>query len=271
MKFYKPNNLTKLFQIAEQIEGKKYILAGGTDINVQLKKKMITDEPIIYINHLEELQGIRETDENIIIGSLCSYQELLNAPLVAKYLPFLRASLVNFASPLLQTMATIGGNIANGSPTADVTPLLLVLDAQVILMAKSKIRHIPLGDFFSGYKQFNMKKNEIIGGVRIAKNAETGSKTFYKKVGSRKALTIAKVALAGLKNSNEYKLAVGSLNEYPRRLYKIEEYLASTNAPDSVKLEELLKQEITPISDMRSDKDYRFQVCLNLLLEFIQT
>ncbi|HCX73572.1 MAG TPA: hypothetical protein DHM37_07635, partial [Candidatus Cloacimonas sp.] len=158
----------------------------------------------------------------------------------------------------------------HGSPTADVTPLLLVLDAQIILMAKSKMRHIPLRDFFTGYKQFNLKKNEIIGGVQITKNAETGYKTFYKKVGSRKALTIAKVALAGLKNSEEYKLAVGSLNEYPRRLSKIEEYLASTNTPESVKLEELLKQEITPISDMRSDKDYRFQVCLNLLLEFIQ-
>jgi len=95
MKFYKPKNLTELFKISEQIEGKKYFLAGGTDINVQIKKKMITDEPIIYINHLEELQGIRETDKNIIIGSLCSYQEMLNAPIVAEYLPFLRASLAN--------------------------------------------------------------------------------------------------------------------------------------------------------------------------------
>lgn len=270
MKFYKPNNLTELFQISEKIEGKKYFLAGGTDINVQIKKKMIIDEPIIYINHLEELQGIRETDENIVIGSLCSYQELMNSPLIAKHHPFLRASLANFASPLLQTMATVGGNIANGSPTADVTPLLLVLDAQIILMAKSKIRHLPISEFYTGYKQFNMKKNEIIGGIQLSKNAETGFKTFYKKVGSRKALTIAKVALAGMKNQKDYILAVGSLNEYPRRLIKIEQYLSSCIAPDSVKVEELLKQEITPISDMRSDKDYRFQVCLNLLLDFIQ-
>ncbi|MDY6915572.1 MAG: FAD binding domain-containing protein [Candidatus Cloacimonadota bacterium] len=270
MNFYKPKNLIELFEISEKIKGKKYFLAGGTDINVQIKNKIITNEPIIYINELEELKGIRETEEDLILGALLSYKELLDSDLIEKHLPFLKNSLCNFASPILQTMATIGGNIANGSPTADIIPLLLVLDANIILMAKSKIRYLLLNDFFIGYKKFNMKKNEIIGGVQIAKNAEKGYKTYYRKVGSRKALTIAKVALAGLKKNNEFKIAVGSLNEYPRRLHKIEDYLNVTTSPDSVKIEELLQQEITPISDMRSDKDYRFQVCLNLLLNFIE-
>jgi len=95
-------------------------------------------------------------------------------------------------------------------------------------------------------------------------------------VGARKTLTIAKVTLAGLKKEASGKiddiiLAVGSLNEYPRRLYKIEEYVTGKKltAIDFAKVEEYLQQEITPITDLRSDKEYRYHVCVNLIRSFL--
>ncbi len=276
MKFYKPKSLLELFEISEKIEGKKYFLAGGTDINIQIKNYTIHDETIIFLNHLTELKGILQSDNHIIIGALTSFSEILESGLLKNKLPFFQDSLNNFASPLIQTTATIGGNIANGSPTADVIPLLLVLDAKLKLFSKSKLREVPISEFYLGYKKFVLKRNEIIGAVLISENAEQNYKTFYKKVGSRKTLTIAKIALAGLKiiENNlfkEIKLAVGSLNEFPRRLYKLEDYLKdkSVNEIDFAELENQLKQEITPITDLRSDKEYRYQVCVNLIRTFL--
>jgi len=276
MEFYKPTSLPDLFEKARKIEGKKYFLAGGTDINIQIKNGMIKDEPIIYINHLNELRGITEVDDDIIIGSLSNFKELLESDIIKQHLPFLQRSLHAFASPLLQAMATLGGNLANGSPTADITPLLLVLDAKLKLMSKSKMRSIPVAEFFTGYKQFNLKQNEIIGAIVISKKAEKGYEAFHKKVGSRSSLTIAKVGLAGLKRVEkgvikEIKLSAGSLNEYARRLPKLEVFLTGKeiNRIDFAEMEKVLQQEITPISDLRSDKGYRYQVTVNLLKDFL--
>ncbi|MBN1327421.1 MAG: FAD binding domain-containing protein [Candidatus Cloacimonetes bacterium] len=277
MRFFKPSSLPELFLTMENFEGEKYFLAGGTDLNIQKKKNLLQDRPVFYINHLTELKGIRELHEDILIGSLTSFREILDSQLLNRKLPFLQNSLAYFASPLLQTMATVGGNIANASPTADILPLLLVLDARVKLLSKSKFRELPISEFYLGYKQTILKSNEIIGGIIIPKTAETGFQTYYRKVGSRKALTIAKLAFAGLKKTEQnnikiVKIAVGALNEFPRRLRKLEELITGKYTEDlkSDELRKILESEITPITDLRSDSDYRFEVTLNLLLEFLE-
>jgi len=276
MKFYKPTSLPNLFEIVRKIEGKKYYLAGGTDINVQIKNGMIKNEPMIFINHLNELRGISAVDDDIIIGALSSFKDLLESDLIKQHLPYLQTSLHAFASPLLQTMATLAGNLANGSPTADVAPLLLVLDAKLKLLSKSKMRVVSISEFYTGYKQFDMKNNEIIGAIIISKKAEKDYKTFHKKIGSRNSLTIAKIGLAGLKKIEEgvikeIKLSAGSLNEYARRLPKLESYLTGReiNKINFAEVEKILQHEITPISDLRSDKGYRYQVTVNLLKDFL--
>jgi len=195
--------------------------------------------------------------------------------LIQNYLPSLPTALDYFASPLLQTSATIGGNIANGSPTADVMPLLLVLDARLELLSAAGSRKVVVSEFYTGYKKNIMQSDEIISKIIISKNAEKDWRFFYEKVGARKTLTIAKVALAGLKKVEDgkitgIKLAVGSLNEYARRLPKMENYLLGKTLLeiDADEIDEILKQEITPITDLRSDQEYRFRVCANLLKKF---
>ena len=131
-------------------------------------------------------------------------------------------------------------------------------------------------DFFTGYKKNVMKNNELITKIVIDKNAEAKQQTFYKKVGSRNSLAIAKVSVAGVKKvSHEkienIKIAVGSLTEYPRRLFEVEKYVTGKKLTeiDFEKVEELLSTEITPISDLRSDKEYRYHVCVNLIRTFL--
>ncbi len=276
MEFIKPNTLKELLEIISTITGEKYYFAGGTDINIQIKKDIIRNGKIIFINHIKELNGIKEDENYILIGSTTTFRQIIESKLLNDKLPFFQKSLNNFASPLIQSQATIGGNIANGSPTADVVPLLLVLDGKLELISNSMNRTINLKDFFTGYKKFILKPDEIIKSIFIPQNAENGFDTFYEKIGSRKALSIAKIAVAGLKKVvnneiNEIKIAVGSLNEYPRRLDLIEDYLLNKDLKDIdfKKIRIILKEEITPITDLRSDKDYRFEVCLNLIKKFL--
>ena len=276
MKFIKPKDVENLLENLEEDKGKKYFLAGGTDLNVQIKNGIIRDANIIYINHLSELSGISEENNVILIGSTTSFVEILDSNIIKRHLSYFQKSLESFASPLLQNTATIGGNIANGSPTADVIPLLLVLNAKVELSSKSQSHLVYIKDFFTGYKQNVMKSNEIITHIIIDKNAEKDFLTFYEKVGSRRTLTISKVTLAGMKkvSSNrisQIRLAVGSLNEFPRRLFKVEDYITDKTLTeiDFSKAENLLRKEITPITDLRSDKEYRYHVCVNLIRSFL--
>ncbi|MDA3813835.1 MAG: xanthine dehydrogenase family protein subunit M [Candidatus Cloacimonetes bacterium] len=275
MKFIKPKNIENLYETLDDV-GNQYLLAGGTDINVQIKNGTIRKPNIIYINHIQELTGIEENNDSILIGSTTSFKDIIESKSIKKYIPFMHNSLQNFASPLIQTTATIGGNIANGSPTADVIPILLALDAKLMICSKSTTREVFLKDFFTGYKQNVIMKNELITKILISKRAEHKYQTFYKKVGSRNSLAIAKVAVAGVKKVTkekitDIKIAVGSLNEYPRRLFKVEEYVTGKTLIeiDFEKVEELLNLEITPISDLRSDKEYRYHVCVNLIRTFL--
>ena len=275
MKFNKPKDINSLYDALDNME-KQHLLAGGTDINVQINNGIIRDPNIIYIDHIKELSGIEKKNDLILIGSITSFKDIIESNIIKKHLPFLRNSLQNFASPLIQTSATIGGNIANGSPTADSIPVLLALDAKLMICSKSACREVFLKDFFTGYKKNVMKNNELIAKIIISKNAEAKYQTFYEKVGSRNSLAIAKVAIAGIKKVAKekiinIKLAVGSLTEYPRRLFKVEEYVTGKTLLeiDFEKVEESLSMEITPISDLRSDKEYRYHVCVNLIRTFL--
>ena len=278
MAFYKPSTVNELCRFLNANQNKYYLLAGGTDINVQRKNKMITFEDIFFINHLVELKGIEETKDFIKFGCLTTFYDLLKSSLIKNKLSYLHNALLSFASPVLQTMATIGGNLGNSSPTADVIPLLLVLDAKLELQSIEGSRLVELKDFYTSYKQSIMGNNEFIRSICIPFNGQfIYNDTFYKKVGARNSLTIAKVALAGLikKDGDEIKkirLAVGSVNEYARRLFKMEKYLAGINIHriSDLKLDFILRNEITPISDLRSDKEYRYQVCENLLKTFLK-
>ena len=275
MKFIKPKDINNLYETIDNMD-QQYLLAGGTDINVQIKNGTIRDPNIIYISHLKELSGIEEENDSILIGATTNFKSIIESRIIKRHLPLIYRSLQNFASPLIQTSATIGGNIANGSPTADVIPILLALDAKLMLCSKTTTREVFLKDFFTGYKKNVMKNNELITKIIISKNVEHKYQTFYQKVGSRNSLAIAKVAVAGIKKVvkekiMDIKLAVGSLNEYPRRLFKVEKYVTGKTLLeiDFNKVDEFLQQEITPISDLRSDKEYRYHVCVNLIRTFL--
>lgn len=272
MKMYKPDSLQQTLEMLSKLPGKKMLLAGGSDINILIKLGKLKDEPIIFINHLPELQGIDMCSTKLIIGANTTIYEISSSKIISQHCPFLADSLKDFASPPIANFATLAGNIANSSPTADTVPLLLVLDAKLILKSLTTTRMLPVSEFYTNYKQTKLQQDELITAIEIPLNFACKYKPKYIKIGSRTALTIAKLSLAYVKYEDKIRIAAGSLNEYPRRLYNVEKFLSAH--PDGYNDNDLmsaLKKDITPITDFRSDKEYRLQVCYNYLQKFIKS
>ena len=272
-----PKNLAELKSALANIADSTFFLAGGTDLNVQIRKGMIQPREIIFINRIPELRELGLSDGKIAIGATVTFKEMLESDLLAENLPMFREALTNFASPLLQSIATVGGNIANGSPTADIMPLLLVCDAKLELLSATGTRTVAIGEFYHGYKKNLLEKGEIVFRVLIDANAQKDKTFFYRKVASRKSLTISKASIAILsewtgRQPGSIRIAAGSMNEYARRLHETERYLAGKGFAeiDPHRLRETLAREITPISDLRSDSEYRFEVFYNLLIKHFE-
>jgi len=272
MKVYKPENLSEVLNLLSELPDKKLLLAGGSDLNILIKLGKISDEAIIFINHLPELRGVDMCSTKLIIGATTTISEISSSAIIKEYCPYLSDSLIDFASPPIANFATLAGNIANSSPTADTVPLLLVLEAKLVLKSITTTRTVPLSEFYTGYKKTVLRDDELIIAIEIPLNFACKYQPQYIKIGSRTALTIAKVALAFVKYEDNFKIAAGSLNEYPRRLYNVEEYITLHSQDlNDTDLMNALKKDVTPISDFRSDKEYRLQVCFNYLQKFIES
>lgn len=166
MIFHKPKSLPECLDLLGKLNN-TWLLAGGTDINIQLRQQQNIRENIVFINHLPELRGIKIDNKELVLGATTTIKEISDAELIRKHCPFLAESLAGFASPLIASLATLAGNIANSSPTADSVPILLVLKAHLILSSTKGSRKIALEDFYTGYKKYVLRSDEMITAIVI--------------------------------------------------------------------------------------------------------
>jgi CO/xanthine dehydrogenase FAD-binding subunit len=174
-----------------------------------------------------------------------------------------------------QNRGTLAGNIANGSPAADSPPALLVYDADLVLLSERDPRWVRYSHFHTGYKINLMEPDEIISHISLPRTT-AGCVHYLRKVGTRRAQAISKVALAGLAKVNDglmahIRIALGSVAPMPIRCHKTEAVLADRML-DRVAIEEAksaIVAEIAPIDDIRSTAEYRKRVTVNLLDEFL--
>jgi CO/xanthine dehydrogenase FAD-binding subunit len=175
-----------------------------------------------------------------------------------------------------QNRGTLGGNIANASPAADSPPALLIYDAELELISASGARWVAYGDFHKGYKQMEMRSDELIRRIRMPR-AASGWKHYYRKVGTRRAQAISKICFAGAARVEsgriaEARIALGSVAPTVVRADETENLLRGEKPTPAIlaSAQEAVGQEIAPIDDMRSNARYRRRVAQNLLAEFLE-
>ena len=249
--------------------------AGGTDLMVLLETGKLDHKKYLSLWHLSELRGIEETPEFIRIGALTTYAQILRHPTLQREFPLLCKAASETGGIATQNRGTLGGNIANASPAADSPPALLVYDAELELVSASGTRRVPYHGFHSGYKEMDLRPDELIQVIRVSRKMKNW-KQYYRKVGTRKAQAISKVCFAGASEVSaglirDLRIAVGSVAPTVIRCVQSEDSLRGHALdPQTIRsAQETLAREIAPIDDMRSTARYRLRVAQNLLADFL--
>ena len=270
-----PATLNEALDVLARDNGQWKPFAGGTDLMVLLEAGKLPHNNYVSIWNLKELRGIEVTDSHVTLGALTTYTEVQGHSVLQNEFPMLCQAANETGGIAIQNRGTLGGNIVNASPAADSPPALLAYDAELELVSKSGERRIPYSKFHVGYKQMDIRPDELLRAIHLRRNKNRLTH-YYRKVGTRKAQAISKVCFAAIGQIQNgqianVRIALGSVAPIPLRCAKTEAALhGQINNPVTVsKAKMLLAAEISPISDIRSTRDYRLQVSLNLLAEFL--
>lgn len=271
----KPRDLAEALALLAQQPGTWKPFAGGTDLMVLLEAGKLSHKKFLSLWHLWELKGIEVSREAVTLGALTVYTQVLNHPVLQREFPMLCQAARETGGIATQNRGTLGGNIANASPAADSPPALLSYGAELELLSAQGSRWMPYDGFHLGYKQLNLRPEELVARIRLPRSAKA-RRHYYRKVGTRKAQAISKVVFAGWAEMEgdrirDLRIALGSVAPTVLRCLKTEAVLrgqtvtpATTSAAQAA-----LSEEISPIDDFRSTAKYRRWVSLNLLRDFL--
>lgn len=274
LNYYKPRTLKEALALINSLQNFK-LIAGGTDLVVDLKTGRIKVENIIDISSLNELQYIKINEKEIKIGAATILQEIYENKALREEIPALTEAIESMGSWHVRNIATIGGNLCNASPAADTAPPLLILNAKLKLESIQGKRIVPIEKFFHGPRQTELKKNEILTEIVIPKPPKNTGMNFL-KLGRRNAFTLSVVGVATLvsvKNRvfKDVRIALNAIAPTPIRAYKTESALKKQKVDLKI-IEEKVKivtKEIKPISDVRASAEYRKEMAIVLTRDSI--
>jgi len=238
-------------------------LAGGTNLIVDMRAGRETPRRIVSLDRIDALCGIERTDSGVSIGGRTTVSDLLRSPAIAETAPALVAAANIFAGRMVRNAATIGGNIACGSPAADLVPPLLALDAAVTLTNAAGSRTVALDDYYQGYKQDLRRPDELIATVSWDRLPGRSASLFY-KLARRKgdAITITGVAVtlcAADGVCSRARIALGAVAPTVFRAKAAEAMLEGAKlTPDLIAATaRQAAADAAPIDDIRASADYR--------------
>jgi CO/xanthine dehydrogenase FAD-binding subunit len=258
-----PTELNEALDVlARQKEG-THIIAGGTDLVPRMRSRVV--EPSLLLDlRLLALDGIELDADGIRIGARATHTDILDSELLAENCPALCEAASDIAGPPIRNRGTVGGNLVNASPAADLAPPLMVYDARVVLVSAGSNREVPLENFFTGPGQTVLSPAEILTEVRIPSPPARTAARFI-KLGKRKAMAVAVVGVAARLTLGEngvisqVRIALGSVAPTPMRAVQAEAALQG-QAPGVEIFREsarIATGECAPISDIRASGDYR--------------
>jgi CO/xanthine dehydrogenase FAD-binding subunit len=262
----------------ESQDGERLVpLAGGTDLYVSLNAGVVPGKRFLDLSGLRELRGVRKRDGGLALGALTTFSEIREHPGVRRRYPALAAAAAEIGAWQIQNRATLGGNIANASPAGDSLPVLLAFEAVVRARSVRGPRDLPFTGLFRGYRDLALEPDELITAVSLPPPGR--ALHFFRKVGTRRAQSISKVVFCGLLGLGRdgrvdlVRIALGSVAPVTLRARRAEQVLLGVrpSAAAAAAARAALLEDIAPIDDIRSDRDYRLLVSGNVLEQFLRT
>ena len=251
LKFESPKNLLEVCTLLAGNKGKYSMIAGGTDLIIEMRQNRLNpeSETLINISSLDELKYIREDNESIYIGAGTTHDVLSGSTIVKKYARFLADAAASIGSPQTRSRGTIGGNIITAAQCADTIPPLLVLNADIKLVSSEGERIVSIGDFFTAPKKTAIKADEILVEIQFKKPDISGKAVFNKLI-RRKAVAKARINFSAfaVQDSDgkitDIRIAPGSVTPIHMRFPEAEEMLIG-KVPDIA----LVKEAAVKVSE----------------------
>ena len=256
-KYFKPTSIEEALTLKSVYSESKFV-AGGTDVFVLIKKKVINPPILISLRNIPSLNGIEESNDKIIIKSGTTLREIEKSELIQKNFPALYDALINMASVQIRNVGTIGGNICNASPAADTASPMLIYDAKVkVIDFKLNEKIYDLKDFFTGVKKTVLGENELLLEFILHRNSKNCGSAYYKFM-KRKAMDLANVGVAiklemDKKKIKDVRVGLSTVAPTPIRAFKTEEFLKGKEFSEKIleQAGEIAKNECSPIDDIR--------------------
>ena len=264
--FTQPRDLPEALEALTE-KGRIVLLAGGTNVLVNMKRAPLEADLVVDLTRLEALQPISSDNGTIRLGAGVSFARLLEWTPGGAVEGLMRPMCVAFAGPLIRNLATVGGNICDASPAADVSPPLLALDANVQMESVSGgSRTVPLPEFFQSVRKTTRRADELVTSIEFPK-PDDDERWFYYKLGKRKAdaisiVSIAMTAKLARGKVERARIALGAVAPIAMRAPEAEGILQGETLNDATiaAAAEAAAKESKPIDDFRASGDYRRQM-----------
>lgn len=255
------------------------ILAGGTDLMVEMESGRTQPDLVIDVWKLDLLRTIRETNAGLEIGALASCTELLKSGAAQQHADILVEAARWVGAVQIRNRATIGGNLGTASPAADLNPALFVLGARVKLASLRGERELPVEQFVKGYRTTDRARDELIVSVTIPRRP-LHERRLFKKVGTRRAQSISKVVVALAvqfdgSNVKNARIAAGSISDRTLAFDALARELSGKALPTGAALMDLCSRHVDlackPRDDVRSTARYRRFVLIRLFASMLRS
>lgn len=265
-KYLKPESLRETLRLLKKKEGMVRVLAGGTDLVLQIKQGQISPSLLLDVKDIPELNELKwNKDSGLRIGAAVPLSRLLESTIVSKRFNILIQACSVIGSTQIRNRGTIGGNICNAAPSADSAPALLCLDANAIIASEKGTHQVNLNKFFVGPGKTCIKTNELLIAIEVP-TPPAHSAGCYMRHTTREEMDIA-VAGVGCfivlsprsKVPKEVRIALAAVAPTPIRVHKAEALLVGKPVTEKVieQVAEKAAEEARPISDIRASTEYR--------------
>jgi len=265
--YFRPTTLDEALELLNKHAGEAAILAGGTDLLVDMRLRIKRPKYVIDIKGIKELHKVEyEEGIGITIGATVTLNELLRNKVIKEKYHVLWDAMRQMCDYHLRNRATLIGNICNASPAADSAPALLILNAKVNIASAEGTRTVDIKDFFTWVKKTVLKPNELVTSVFIPEPPKGSKGKYYKVVRSVEDLALVGVAglVANPKVPSEriVRLAYASVAPTPVRVFEVEELFKQDKPINELidKAVEIVLKRLSPISDVRATKEYRLHM-----------
>jgi len=261
-----PATLDEALGIKKERGAEARVIAGATDLILRMRDKVFSPSVLIDLRRLS-LDGIALSDNEMRLGAFVSLSKVLESAEIEQLFPALAAGCREFAGPPIRNRATLGGNIVNASPAADLVPPLIAYDANIVLSSSGSARVLPLLELFVGPGQSVIEPDEILIEIRLPVMPPCSAATFI-KLGQRRSMAISLVNLTTRLSIDESgavsdaRIVLGAVAPVPMRAVAAEEFLLGKELSEKLLsgAAQKAREDVTPISDVRASDSYRLEM-----------